>query len=52
MTNKREKRLRDYKSQSAAAKSNWGMSPERAKMKKKQDRKKLRLANKQIDENL
>lgn len=52
MATKREKRLKDHKSHSAAAKSGWGMSPKRAKMKKKQQRKKLRLANKQIDDNL
>ena len=52
MTTKRNKRLRDHKSQSAAAKGGWGMSPKKVKMMKKQQRKKLRLANKQIDDNL
>jgi len=49
MTTKREKRLKDHKSQSAAAKAGWGMSSKRAKMKKKQQRKKLRLANNEIN---
>lgn len=46
---KRQKRLRDRKSQSAASRVKWGSSPEAAKKMKKQQRKKLRLANKEID---
>lgn len=46
---KREKRLKDHKSQSAAAKSKWGTSPTAAKKMKRQQRKKLRLANKEIE---
>lgn len=46
---KREKRLKDHKCQSAAARSKWGASPKVARKMKKQQRKKLRLANKEIE---
>lgn len=45
---KRNKRLKDQKCQSAAAREKWGTSPEMAKKMKNQQRKKLRLANKEI----
>jgi hypothetical protein len=46
---KKDKRLRDYKSQSAAARGKWGTSTKNVRKLKKQHRKKLRLANKEID---
>lgn len=46
---KKQKRLKDHKTQSAAAKLKWGVSPKVARKMKNQQRKKLRLANKEIE---
>lgn len=47
---KRNKRLKELKQSSAAAKVKWGTSPKAARKIKNQQRKKLRLANKEINE--
>jgi hypothetical protein len=47
---KRNKRLKDYKTESEATRSNWGTSPEQVKRRKKHLRRKLRLANKEIED--
>jgi hypothetical protein len=47
---KREKRLIDRKRNSAAIKARCGVPPNILKKIKRQARKKLRLANKEIDE--
>lgn len=46
---KRNKRLRDYKRVSAAAKAGFGTYTKACKKLKRKERKRLRLANKEID---
>ena len=46
---KRDKRLRDYKKSSSAARHLFGVNQKQTKRLKKEQRKKLRLANKEIE---